>query len=97
MKSSSEIKDIIRQNIGLLKEKYYIKNIGLFGSVVRGENNVNSDIDILVEFDKPLGLIKFMEIEELLSGLLEGKVDLVMKDSLKPRIGEHILHEVVML
>ena len=64
---------------------------------MRGEQKKGSDIDILVEFypDSKMGLITFVELEEHLSDLLGIKVDLVTKSALKPRIGKHILKEVV--
>lgn len=57
----------------------------------------DSDIDILVEFEKPIGLFKFLELEEHLSQLLGRKVDLVSKNALKPHIGKYILDEVIMI
>jgi len=54
-------------------------------------------VDILVEFKKPIGLFKFLELEEYLSDLIGRKVDLVSKKALKPRIGKHILREVAFL
>jgi predicted nucleotidyltransferase len=66
---------------------------------VRGEQTETSDIDLLVEFDPDarFGLLTFCQIESDLSELLQRKVDLVMKDGLKPRIGERILQEVIYL
>jgi predicted nucleotidyltransferase len=78
-----------------LETKYFVKEIGLFGSVLRGEQTATSDIDILVEFSKPIGFFKFLELEEHLGTILGGKVDLVSKKALKPRIGKQILKEVV--
>ncbi len=71
--------------------------IGIFGSYVRSEAGEGSDLDILVEFaeEADLGLLKFVEIENHLSDLLGVKVDLVEESALKPRIGKHILKEVV--
>jgi predicted nucleotidyltransferase len=67
----------------------------VFGSYVRGEADKNSDIDVLVEFSEPIGLFKFIDLEDYLSKLLGAKVDLVTKKALKPRIGSHILEEAV--
>jgi hypothetical protein len=67
----------------------------LFGSYVRHEESKNSDLDILVTFTKPPSLFKLIRLENHLSDLLGVKVDLVMKDSLKPAIGRNILREVV--
>ena len=78
-----------------MKKKYYVSKIGIFGSYARGEAGENSDIDILVEFEKPIGFFKFLELEEYLSDLLEIKVDIVSKKALKPHIGKNILKEVV--
>ncbi len=95
MKNLDEIKNILSQHKNKIKQKYEVKEIGIFGSYVRGEEREASDLDILVELGKAIGLIKFIEIEEYLSELLGVKVDLVMKGALKPRIGKHILKEVV--
>ena len=82
-----------------LKEKYGVKEIGIFGSYVRGKYKEKSDLDILVEFeeDAKIGLLKFVNMENYLSELIGVKVDLVEKSELKPRIGKHILKEVVPL
>ncbi len=96
-KSVDEIKRILKKHERELEEKYGVREIGVFGSYVRGEQEKGSDIDILVEFypDAEMDLIKFVELEEYLSDLLGIKVDLVMKSALKPRIGKRILKEVV--
>ncbi len=78
-----------------LQARYHVNNIGLFGSVLRGEQKKTSDTDILVEFSKPIGFFKFLELEEYLGTILGTKVDLVSKKALKPRIGQQILNEVV--
>jgi predicted nucleotidyltransferase len=67
-----------------------VKEIGVFGSFVRGESKKGSDVDILVEFEEPIGLFEFMDLEEYLTNLLGRKVDLVSKKALKPYIGEYI-------
>lgn len=72
-----------------------MKSIGFFGSYVRGEQKRSSDLDVLVEFSEPIGLFKFIELEDFLTEKLGVKVDLVMRDSLKPRIKESILKEAV--
>ena len=97
MKSVEEIKEIIKDYKEFLRQKYGVKEIGIFGSFIRGEAKEGSDIDILVEFDRSLGLLKFINLENYLSDLLDVKVDLVMKSALKPRIGKHILREIVYL
>ncbi|TRZ89013.1 MAG: nucleotidyltransferase [Methanosarcinales archaeon] len=84
----------LNENMPTLREKYRIKTLGIFGSYIRGEQKKKSDVDILVEFEKPLGLLEFVGLELQLSKLLGKKVDLVMKTALKPKIGKHILEEV---
>jgi len=88
---------VLRQALPLLSERYRVRSLGLFGSYVRNSQNADSDLDVLVTFIDPPGLLKFIELENYLSDLLGIKVDLVMKDTLKPRIGRQILKEVVPL
>ena len=85
----------LRRNKVILKEKYNVKSIQIFGSYIRGEQKKGSDLDVLVEFYETIDLFKFMELEAFLSEKLGMKVDLVMKDTLKPRIKERILKEAV--
>jgi len=98
-KSLDEIKRILKEHENELKEKYGVKEIGIFGSYLRGEAKKGSDVDILVEFkvDARISLLDFVELENYLSDLLGVKVDLVEKSALKPRIGKQILREVVYL
>ena len=95
MKSLEEIKRISAEHKEELREKFKVKELGVFGSYVRGEQKRESDIDILVSFEKPIGLFEFMDLEEYLKSLLGTKVDLVSKKALKPYIGKYILEEVV--
>ncbi|HUW22641.1 hypothetical protein ES705_42982 [subsurface metagenome] len=90
-----KIENILRKHKQELKKRFKLKEIGIFGSFVRDEQKKKSDIDILVEFEKPIGLFEFMDLEEYLMKILGAKVDLVSKKALKPRIGRHILQEVV--
>jgi len=90
-----KIKNILTELKPFLMERYRVKDIGIFGSYVRGEQKKRSDLDILVDFDEPISLLKFIELENYLRENIGLKVDLVMKDSLKPRIGKHIIKEVV--
>ena len=92
---AEEVLKILKRLKPELQANYYVKDIGLFGSVLRGEQKKSSDIDILVEFSKPVGFFKFLELEEYLETGLGTKVDLVSKKALKPRIGQQILSEVV--
>ncbi|MEW6029995.1 MAG: nucleotidyltransferase family protein [Chloroflexota bacterium] len=87
--------EILRQQRPMLAEQYNVATLEIFGSYVRHEQRKDSDLDILVTFDKPPSLFKFVRLENHLSDTLGVKVDLVMKDSLKPAIGKHILREAL--
>ncbi len=95
MRRLEEIQEILRQKKPILRERFKVKEIGIFGSFVRGEEKDTSDLDILVELERPVGLIKFVGLQNYLSDELGEKVDLVTKSALKPRIKKNILSEVV--
>lgn len=97
MKSVGEIKAIIAGQKGKLKETYRVKEIGIFGSYVRGEQKEKSDLDVLVEFDEPVSLLWLVKVENYLSELLGVKVDLVPKKDVRPELKESILKEAVYL
>jgi len=97
MQNLEKIKKILKEHKKELEEKFYVKNIAIFGSYVRGTQTKESDIDILVEFKKPITLIQFIKLENYLSELLGLKVDLVMKKSLKPYIKKQVLKEAIPL
>ena len=94
MLNSKDINETLQRHLCALRDQYGIASIGLVGSFVRGDQHPHSDIDLLVEFARPVGLFKFMELENQLSELLGGKVDLVTRNALKPHIGKRILDEV---
>ena len=95
MRSHKKIEEIIKQHKKDLAEKYKVKEIGLFGSYIRGEQGKRSDVDILVEFEEVPDLFKFIELERHLEGILGLKVDLVRKEALRKELKERILAEVV--
>ena len=99
MNRLEEIKRKLVEIKQILREKYKVKEIGIFGSYVKGKQRKRSDIDILVDFeeDAQIGLLTFAALENFLNELLGVKVDLVMKNSLKPNIGKTILKEVIYL
>jgi len=90
-----EIKRILLSSKDDLTEKYNVKSIGVFGSYVHGEQSKRSDLDILVDFTKPVGLFDLIRLEDHLSSMVGIKVDLVIKKALKPRIGKNILQDVI--
>jgi predicted nucleotidyltransferase len=87
-------KKVLRKNKSYLQQKYFIDEIGIFGSYTRGEQNSKSDIDLFVSFRKPIGL-EFVDLSEELEELLSHKVDLVSKGALKKRMYEFIKQEIV--
>jgi len=97
MKKIEEIKKKLAELKPSLKEEFKVQSIGVFGSYLRGEEKKGSDLDVLVEFEESAGLslLDFIGLENYLSDALGVKVDLVEKSALKPRIGKHILEEVV--
>lgn len=97
MKNFDEIREILSQSKPIVQEKYKLKEIGIFGSYVRGEQNEDSDLDVLIDFEQAPTLLKFIELENYFSDTIGVKVDLVMKRVLKPRIGKNILAEVIYL
>ncbi len=86
---------MIRARMPELRARYRVKSVGVFGSYVRGDQEEASDLDVLIDFDEPPGLFEFVRLESYLSELLGVQVDLVMRSALKPRIGQHILEELV--
>ena len=85
----------LRENMPFLAERYGVKTLQVFGSYVRGEQKRRSDVDILVEFSDIIDLLDFINLERRLSELLGVKVDLVMKEALKPRLKDRILDEAL--
>lgn len=94
MKNFDEIMKQLQAHKQNLKDNYGVTSVGVFGSYVRGEQTEKSDIDMLVELEKPVGFVKFIQLEKYISTLLGIKVDLATKKALKPYIGQRILREV---
>ena len=92
---AAEFLRILREHLPELGERYGVETLGIFGSYVRGEEQEGSDLDVLVEFNRSIGLFDFVALNEYLSDILGTKVDLVMRQALKRRIGKRILEEVV--
>ncbi|MBU7009042.1 MAG: nucleotidyltransferase family protein [Theionarchaea archaeon] len=90
----TEIEEILRKHKPILKEKFKVKKIGVFGSYVQGEQSPASDIDLLVQFSEPVGW-EFLDLKEFLESILSTTVDLVTVNALNPQIKERILDEVV--
>lgn len=89
---------LIKNTLTLLKpeltKKFFVNTIGLFGSVVRGDFNDSSDIDIIVEFSKPIG-IEFIDLADFIESKLRKKVDLVSKNGVKAKYFQKIQSEII--
>jgi hypothetical protein len=91
-----EIKEFLTRNKKNIEKNFGIKSIGIFGSFVKGEANAYSDIDILIEFQKDKETFRnYMGLKFYLEEELNRKVDIIIKDSIKPLIKSEILKEVV--
>lgn len=97
MKTHQEIESILRDEKPILKQRFNVKEIGIFGSFVRGEQKDTSDLDLLIDFEEPIGLIRYVGLQNYLSDRIGERVDLVTKSGLKKRISGHALKEVIYL
>mgnify|MGYP000428985205 CR=1 FL=1 len=95
MKTLEEIKEILNNNKEILREKYKVKEIGIFGSYVRREQRKKSDVDILVEFEEPVSLLKLVSVENFLKEIVGAKVEVIPKKDIRSELKEKILKEVV--
>ncbi|HEY9906766.1 MAG TPA: nucleotidyltransferase family protein [Thermosynechococcaceae cyanobacterium] len=76
-------------------KKFGVKSLILFGSVARDEARTGSDVDLLVEFDRPVGLFTFVSLKRYLEEILESSVDLGTPDSLKSYLREPVFREAI--
>ena len=78
-----------------LLERYNVRSLSLFGSVARGEDAERSDVDLLVEFSRPIGFFQFVGLQRALEAILDRRVDLVTPNALKPQLRDRILKEAI--
>lgn len=95
MNERDAIIDRLRAALLDLRQQWLIQSLALFGSVARDEATADSDLDVLVEFDRPVDLFAFLALEQALSGLTGRRVDLVFRRTLKRHSGQRILAEAV--
>lgn len=93
MEQSEEILRAIRPQLPVIKARFGVKSIGLFGSWARGEASATSDVDFLVDFERP-SFDAYMDLKFYLEDLLQRRVDLVLRRALKPLLRDRILGEV---
>ena len=93
---TEEIKSRLAEQRTEIRKTFHVKKIGVFGSFVRGKQTRRSDVDILVEFKKGhKDFFNYMRLKYYLEASLGRRVDLVVKEAVKPRLKERIFKEVV--
>ncbi len=97
MKNIDEIKRKLEELKPLLKKRFKVKRIGVFGSFTRGEQKEESDLDVLVEFYEPVSLLGLVRLENYLTDILGVKVDVVPKKDVRAELRKRILKETVYL
>jgi len=97
MNRLDEIKHTLANYKHELEDKYYVKEIGIFGSYTREKQTNKSDLDVLIEFSKPVSLLQIISLENYISDILGIKVDVVPKNNIREELKEAILKETVLV
>lgn len=87
--------ELLRREGPRLRAEYHVASLALFGSVARGDASEASDVDLLVAFDRPVGLFHLVRTQEHLEALLGRPVDLVTSGGLRPRLRARIAREAL--
>ncbi|MDD5673332.1 MAG: nucleotidyltransferase family protein [Chitinivibrionales bacterium] len=95
MRNLTEIKQSLAALKSEIHKRYGVSNIEVFGSYVRGEQRIDSDVDVLVEFDREVDLLDVSGLRIMLCERLKMQVDVVLKRSVRPELKEFILNEAV--
>jgi hypothetical protein len=95
MSEAHDILATLRTALPELRQRWPVRSLALFGSVARGDAGPASDLDVLVEFDRPVTLSAFLALEETLADMTGRRVDLVSSRALKPHIGQRVRAEAV--
>ncbi|BCW94604.1 MAG: nucleotidyltransferase family protein [Fimbriimonadales bacterium] len=91
------IRAALRKHLPELQQRYRVRALWLFGSHARGEQRRHSDIDVLVDFSETPSLLELARLQQELTRLLSKRVDLALKDTLKPNIAKRILKEAILI
>ncbi len=94
MDALSNIVQILKELKPELTDKYHVSSIGLFGSIVRDDFTINSDVDIIVDFSQPVG-VEFIDLANLIEDRIGKPVDLVSRNGVKPRYYQEIASEII--
>jgi uncharacterized protein len=95
MSELDDLRTLLHAALPELRRRWPIGSLAIFGSVARNEATADSDLDVLVEFERPVSLSEFLALEAELAGLTRRRVDLVTRRALKPFIGRRILSEAL--
>ncbi|MCL0058849.1 nucleotidyltransferase family protein [Dehalococcoidia bacterium] len=96
-KTFTKIKEILNKDKNYLNEKYGVIELGIFGSYAKNEQVESSDVDILVEFEKPISLLKIVSLENHITDILEIKADVIPKKNIRIELRDEIINEVIMV
>ena len=94
MIEKADITKILKDNKLYLADRYHLTSLGIFGSFAREDFQEDSDIDILIDYDQPIGM-EFIDLADELEKILARKVDLVSKNGIKPKYYEEILKDLI--
>ena len=92
---ATEYARVLREHLPELGERYGVDSLGIFGPYVHGEQSKGSHLDLLVDFNRAIGMFDFVGLQEQISEILGVKVDLVREQGLELQVGEQILAEIV--
>ncbi|MCY7409921.1 MAG: nucleotidyltransferase family protein [Chitinophagales bacterium] len=95
MNKIHQYKLMLKNEMPYLRDHYHVKEAGVFGSNVRGEEQKKSDLNVLITFNRLTSLLMYANLENYLSDKLKVKVDLVMKSGLKKKIRPFVLKDLV--
>ena len=95
MVTLADIQARLREQMPALHRRFGVKQISVFGSYARGEQTEESDLDLLVEFERTPGMFTFVGLADYLESVLTLKVDLATRAMLRPRLRSHIMKDLV--
>ncbi len=93
--TTEELRARLAAALPALRAEHPIRSIGVFGSWARGEQTAKSDVDLLIEFDEPVGFFEFFDIQEKLEKMLGVRVDLVTPRGLRPQLVERVMRDLL--
>ncbi len=95
MRTVEEIRRLLKEHAPVLAERYGVRVVGIFGSYGRGEQHEQSDLDLLVEYLKPISLLELVGAELYLSDVLGLRVEMVSRRALRQELRDKILQEAI--